>query len=343
MAADHLGVFRVRSSASSTIRYSHSSRRMILRARPVRWGIALGVAAGLVPGPALADHGFGANPMDSVIAQAGDANRCAALSKNHLAAMMMSPTWEEAAASSYSPSPMTMSRYDRQQNLYSFGTVGDHERAFWHPGVGMWQLDDAGLGAFMSANQRVNTPSAANKAANTMASRFCSASGSNAERRAYAWSPWYACSDGSCEPRFNHIYCSGTDTVCNIDRNPNVSNDGGMQIRTCRFEGNITDSFTCWFLHIAGAEGYTDLWQAEPKTGSSSISPLSYAFYTWQKRAPDPDKDVRAWIRDDTGYQIGEIRAKRTDGTNSRTGLNWSDVPSGYKLCDIDARKGVCS
>lgn len=56
---------------------------------------------------------------------------------------------------------MTMSRGDRDLNLYSFDTRDWQERAFWHPGVGMWQLDDIGLGAFMSANQRINVATAA--------------------------------------------------------------------------------------------------------------------------------------------------------------------------------------
>lgn len=37
---------------------------------------------------------------------------------------------------------MTLSRADRHHKLYPNDTVGsDPKRAFWHPGVGYWQLD----------------------------------------------------------------------------------------------------------------------------------------------------------------------------------------------------------
>ena len=40
---------------------------------------------------------------------------------------------------------MTLSRWDTQSSLWAFGNKSTpYQRAFWHPGVGMWQFDSAG-------------------------------------------------------------------------------------------------------------------------------------------------------------------------------------------------------
>jgi hypothetical protein len=286
--------------------------------------------------------------------QADAATKCTGLNKPKLAAMMLAPTWEEAAAGdpANAPSPMAMSRGDTNSSdgttnnpIYSFNTVADRPRAFWHAGVGMWQLDDAGLGAFLSANQRINASTSAKKAADTMASLYCNASGTQAQRRAAAWGPWNACNDGSCEATYQHLYCAASNTVCNITTTTAVGNAGGMKVRTCRYEGDITTNFTCWYVDIVNAQGATAGWKFDPKTGNfPSTSPLAFNFYTWAKTSTDPDKEVRTWIVDDTGYTTrGEIKARRNDGANSRDGLQWIDVTSPFRLCDTDARRGVCA
>jgi hypothetical protein len=232
-----------------------------------------------------------------------------------------------------------MSRNDMQTPLYSFGTVADQPRAFWHPGIGMWQLDDAGLGSNLTVNQRVNASTSANKAADTMASRYCGSSGTAAQRRDYAWSPWFACNDGSCETVYQGIYCSGSDSVCNITRKTAVHNNGGMATRTCRFGGDVGTQFTCWYVDIANAEGDTSYWKQDPKTGSGSISPLAFPFYAWLAT-----KENRDWIVDDTGYPRGEIKARRSLGSDSRDAgvLTWLDV-STNPLCDVTAHRGTCA
>lgn len=298
--------------------------------------VAFVLSVGALPADARA---FGDGPLDAVIKQAGNATRCSGLTQNQLAAMMLAPTWEEAFADpNKAPSPMAMSRFDRSTLLYSFGTVADQPRAFWHPGIGMWQLDDVGEGSFMTVNQRINASTSANKAADTMASRYCNVSGTAAQRRSFAWGPWFACNDGSCEPTFDVIYCSGNDTVCNITRKFAVSNSGGMATRTCRFGGDISTNFTCWYVDIPNAEGDTSNWQQNPKTGDSSISPLAFPFYAWLAT-----KENRDWIVDDTRYSRGEIKARRDLGSDSRdTGvLSWVDADN--PLCDVTARRGNCS
>lgn len=145
-----------------------------------------------------------------------------------------------------------------------------------------------------------------------------------------------------CENLYQAHYCSASNSVCNINRVTGVGNNGGMELRICRFEGHVTSQFTCWYVDIPNATGDTSYWKQNPKEGSDTISPLAFAFYVWTNNDPNPDQEVRTWIKDDTGYAKGEIRAKRNDGADSRDGLRWVDVVSPNQLCDFDLRRGVC-
>lgn len=290
----------------------------------------------LVPqGPARA-HDFGANPLRKVKQRAGNADRCTGLTKNELAAMMLAPTWgESGAGSSGSPSPMAMGRSDFDNDLYSFGTRDHQERAFWHAGVGMWQLDDSGLGTNMTVNQRVAVGPASKKTARYMAGAYCGTSGTPAQRRAAAFRPWFACGNGQCEALYDEHYCGRSDNVCNIDTHTGVGNFGGMKVNQCRWGGDFGSSFTCWFLDIVNAQGDTSFWKSDPKTGSDSITPLAFAFYSWLSNG----REVRNWVVDDTSY-AREIRAKRRLGRDSRSGLTWRHPLR--PMCDTDLRKGTC-
>jgi hypothetical protein len=282
-------------------------------------------------------HSFGKTPLDDVIEKAGNATRCTGLTKNELAAMMLAPTWPEAAGgSTEAPSPMTLSRFDTDIDLWSFRTIDQQRRAFWHPGVGMWQFDEAGLGASMTANQRINTSTAAQKAADTMASRYCNAGGKPAERRAFAWSPWFACGSSTCENLYQEHYCSASDTVCNVTTNGNVTRQGGMLTRNCRY-GAGPATFTCWYVNYTNAQGVTTSWQQAPLDGESDgPSPLAFAFYVYLGSGDE----WRHWLEEDTGYNVGEVFARRPNGQDSRAGLTWKDQK---KLCDLDTRHGTCS
>jgi hypothetical protein len=305
------------------------------------------LSVGLVAGalqlravPASA-HSFGSTPLDDVVEEAGNATRCTGLTRNELAAMMLAPTWPETGAGNSAPSPMTLSRSDTDIDLYSFGTVDNQQRAFWHPGVGMWQLDDAGLGAFMPANQRINTLTAARKVAETMASRYCKSSGSPQNRREAAWAQWFACGSGVCEDLYREHYCAFDDSVCNIDRTPGVGRLGGMQTRICRYHAGPA-TFTCWYVNPANAQGDTGFWQSDPKMGDrpNGLSPLAFAFYVYLRTDTKPDKEWRHWLQEDTGYDVGEVFARRVDGMDSRRGLEWVDD---NRLCDVEERRGTCT
>ncbi|MDQ3877766.1 MAG: hypothetical protein M3290_05380 [Actinomycetota bacterium] len=287
--------------------------------------------------PHASARGFGTNPL-ATVKQEADAAKCGNLTMNMLAAIMIAPTYgETGTGSTGTPSPMAMSRGDIDQDLYSFNTTATEERAYWHPGVGMWQEDDVGLGSQMTANQRVAVQTSAHKAATTMASRYCSVSGTNAEKRAYAWGLWNACNSGACESVYNEVYCGGSDSICDsLNRNDSVGGWGGMQSNTCRFGGDASTSFNCWYLDITNAQGDTSYWKKDPKTGGTSISPLTFSMYSWA----DSGKEIRDWVKDDTSYGR-EIRANRTFPNNSRNGLDWKEPTA--KLCDTTTRRGICS
>lgn len=279
--------------------------------------------------PASAHH-FGDTPKQDVIDQATSASRCTGLSASKLASMVLAPTWRETGSGTQAPSPMTLGRWDMDSDLKSYANT---PRDFWHAGLGAWQLDAAGVGANMAAFQAVNTWTAAGKVADTMAYRYCSYSGTAAERRAYAFGPWNACSGGACETLFLEHYCSGTDSVCQVPTD-SMPRWGGMRQRTCTIT-RPTGSFACWFIDPDKAEGYTG-WRFEDKDGSGTYSPLSFAFYDYW----GGQLEYRHWLRADTNYGRGTVFATST-GENPRLAgvLDWvqSEI-----LCDRDYLKGAC-
>lgn len=289
-------------------------------------------------GPAIA-HKFGTEPLQDVRAEARGATTCEGLTAAELAAMVLAPTWPETGAGpAQTPSPMTLGRHDTQPNLYS--PWNNTPRAFWHPGVGAWQLDILALN--MAAFQKVNTQKAANKVANHMASEYCGASGGPAERRREAFDDWVACgsNQSTCEDLYQEHYCSGNDNVCGITTVDGVGRLGGMRERTCywRIGPPPWPRFTCWFVDPDKAEGYTGSWQQAPKDGNS-ISPLSFAFYSYWP--DDGDPEYRHWLERDTGYNRGEVWAARPKGRNPRDNgvLEWTDLDV---LCDATVAKGNC-
>lgn len=314
-------------------------RNESLKAGPrlLAFATAVAIMGNLVVVSGASARDFGSAPLTTIKNEAG-ITRCTGLTKNELAAMMLAPTWDETGAgSSGAPSPMAMSRYDLDQDLYSFNTTATEVRVYWHPGIGLWQLDDAGFASQLTANQRIAVATAANKVAVEMKNRYCNASGTDAARRAAAFAPWFACGGSNCESIYQSIYCSGSDTVCNITTLANPGGWGGMSSRTCRFRADTSTSFNCWYVDINGAQGDTSVWKQDPKTGSGSISPLTFAFYVWA----DGTKEVRDWIIDDTGYGR-EVRASRTLGANSRNGLDWKEPAA--PLCETSPNhRGTCS
>jgi hypothetical protein len=261
--------------------------------------------------------------------------------------MVLAPTWPEVTGgANRTPSPMTLSRWDTNANLYS--PWANTPRAFWHPGVGAWQLDILQYGGYdaktLAAFQKINTKTAAQFVANVMARLYCNASGGEVARRQAAFRPWNGCGTNQtvCEDLYQEHYCAGTDTVCNITQDSTVGRLGGMRQRTCYY-GSLPPrervSFTCWFIDPTKAEGYTASWQQDPKDGNDRISPLAYAFYNFWDSTDALEH--RHWLQADTGYRRGEVFATRASGDDPRTSgaLRWTDADV---LCDSDFYKGTC-
>jgi S-layer homology domain len=287
---------------------------MTVRARLLRGLLVAVLAGGLLPlapglasSPAGAGRTFGSSPLDDVLYWAGQEARCG-LTQNKLAALILAPTWPETGApATAAPSPMTLSRWDDQASLYAFGVRGQYPRAFWHPGVGMWQYDSAGLGAPYTAAQRIDTFVVAASAADVIASRWCVD-----PRRSYVWAPWVGCGTTTCRNIYDAIYRGATDQLVGLDRDTAVGSRGGMERRQCRGPGR-TGEFLCWRVDPSRAQGYDGF--TAPGFGPA---PITAPFYVYAGGG----QEYRHWLRRDTGYDIG-IWATRPLGSNARTSLTW--------------------
>ncbi len=275
---------------------------------------------------AVSTYTFGKEPMDDVLFWAAQTQPSACgLTTNQLAAIMVAPTYPETGASgTAAPSPMTLSRWDTQSALYAFGDKATpYQRAFWHPGVGAWAFDSAG-GWNLTAAEAMNTNSAAQQAAQTMAQRWCSSSGADAARRASVWSIWYGCNGGVCENIYNTIYDPVT---LKVSLDPTVTRGGGTEARSC-FVPTV-GVVACTYVNPAKAQGYS-AWNV-PAWGPSPVSAPFYDFRT-------NGKEYRVWLRDDSGYGV-TVNANKAVTANARTSLTWI---LGDALCDLTANRGLC-
>jgi hypothetical protein len=271
------------------------------------------------PEPAAA-RGVGATPLDDILFWADQKKACG-LSRDRLAAMMLAPTYPETGASgTAAPSPMTLSRWDTQSRLYAFDNrTTPWQKAFWHPGVGMWQFDSAGFWDLTGAGA-ISTFSSAQQAATTMTQRWCA----NPTRR-HVWAPWFGCASSNiCEDIFNVIFDGAR--LRNLTTHLGVTRDGGMEHRTCRFRGTVT---TCAYVDPNRAQGHR-AW-ASPGAGPSPITAPFYVV-SWAGR------EHRFWLKDDTGYLL-TIKADKPITANARTSLIWS---TSTELCDLTAARGDC-
>ncbi len=283
---------------------------------------------------------WGDDPLSDVLAAAANydgpcANGSSGLNQVQLAAAMLAPSWPETGApDSLAPSPMTMSRWDAQAALFAFGNASTpYRRAFWHPGVGLWQFDSAGLGAPYTASQRVDTRVIATPMAAEITARYCRATGSPTQRLTYAWTPWHGCNDNRCGAIFLQIYNPQTNRLQNVSRDGSVLSTGGMQPRTCRGPGN-SGTFSCWRVDPALAQGYgsgSTAW-ADPQYGGTA--PITAPFYVYAAGG----YEYRHWLKADTGYATG-VWARRPLGQNARTSLQWQ---GGETLCDVTTGAGAC-
>ena len=340
------------SPQSASKNANDGSRRRIRRAVGLVLGL-LGfvvIATGCLPpllDPPTSGKTYGQGPLDS-IREAADSVTTSptyascGLSSTDLAAMMMVPTYFEAGGPI--PSPMALSRWDNvgvsssNANLFAFRqTSGAYVNAFFSPGIGLWQFDSAG-GWNMTAADAIDTATAANQAADTIAWRWCNAPPSKQEpaaaRRSYAWGPWFGCSysnTGACENLFNSLSTGGS---LNTAFDASVSRTGGMVRRTCNVLG-IGDGLACWYINPANAEG-SRAWTGGTYDGRTDyVTPLPKPFYSLRANG----REYRVWLREDTGYDIN-ITASKPVTSNARTSLTWESTTG---LCDVTTGHGLCN
>jgi len=245
---------------------------------------------------------------------------------------------------------MTLSRWDTvdvnsdNENLYAFSDSDtDYRRAFWHPGVGMWQLDSAGLGAPLDAMHCIWSLSSAETAVEAIASNYCRSGADTPEgKRADAWwYTWFACrgdeegdSVPNCEDWFQDHYDTDTGELSLPNRDGSVGHYGGMKLRFCR-QVETGRIFHCWYVDPAQAEGVTTSW-AYPEEGMppGGPTPLTAPFYIYSQDG----QEYRHWLKDHTGYDVG-VYAWRPLGENARESLEWAE---GEIICDLITGHGDC-
>lgn len=270
---------------------------------------------------------FGAAPYEAVetaaTTAAGEAD--CSISATEATYLTLSTTWPEVSPSGASPSPMTLSRYDDQTSL-----ADPEQRAeglFFNPGVGIWQLDSAGLGAKETAATAIDSSTAAATMAPHMVDAYCSAingGSSKSQARATAWTPWHACDSGACEDVYQRLEADGVTKDADVDRY------GGAEKRTCTFEGAEYD---CLYVDPSAAQG-EDAWTA-PDYGPA---PVPAPFYAFTYEEGGVDYEVRYWMKGDSGAST-DVSASRELGVNARSKLSWAEEST---LCDTTTGTGNC-
>lgn len=267
---------------------------------------------------------FGDGPLVAVIEAASSAAAAAscAITTNQLAALMLAPVWAETVSNSLSsaPSPMTLSRYDHgADSLFPFADPALPYGAFWHPGVGLWQMDSAGLGSGYTAGERIDVAVAAPVVGQQVALLYCLAGFE------LAFADWFACQTYDCAATYDEIYDPVTDQLRNLTTLP-LSVTGGMEYRSCRFAGV---DFVCGYVDPGQAQG-----NASFAVESFGPAPISSPFYVLRSGSVE----VRVWLAADSGDAI-DVQAVRLIGANARDGLSWSQAAG---FCDVTTARGMC-
>ncbi|CAN5893420.1 hypothetical protein BH23ACT2_BH23ACT2_03060 [soil metagenome] len=314
---------------------------------------------------------FGQDPWNAIRWVSAGTPRCAGLSGDTLAALVVAPIFKESSAAtspSSAPSPMTLSRYDEwsgtntntnanaNHGLYAFRQPDtSYFRAYWHPGIGIWQYDSAGVGAPFTAIERMDVATVAGDVAKGMASRYCnpptsivghSRPPSIQERRNAAWWPWWTGNPNRecplCQSEYGYM-TSGT-MFSNVSLVSGISNTGGSVKRQCTLGGGTHD---CWYVDpsVGVIEGATAWARVAPDGNLSPTrqpAPLSRPFYVLKRNG----HEERHWLRADTGYNI-DISARRQLNRNARprsnqsgSGLAWANSSG---LCDETTGRGSCA
>ncbi|HEU0170297.1 MAG TPA: hypothetical protein VFR26_02575 [Acidimicrobiales bacterium] len=354
----------------------HPARRRLRRitsALAVAVAVVVATLTGLIPSPSGGDEAgaepvpagtlgvtryFGRGAYDGIRAAVAATPRSCALSDDELTALVMAPIFKEvsmAETPETAPSPMTLSRWDEwsgrwsgsnnlnaNYGLYAFRDPNTpYKRAFWTPGIGIFQYDVAGVGKPFTAAEMMNVQFIAGDVAGGMANRYCAAGGDSYTNRAAAWQPWSGLGGvAKSEALFQEMV--GLDRVpfSTIGLVDGIENTGGMRTHTCLLGGVPTP---CDFVDPAAAQGAN--WWANANIDGGQIAageaPLTAPFYVVKRNG----YEERHWLASDTGYDTN-ISARRPIGLNARpmdaepgSGLEWF---AGSDLCDADRPELGC-
>ena len=338
--------------------------------------VALAAVGGLIPGSPFGDteraeaqavpagtpgvtRYFGKGAYEGIRTAVAATPRACALSDDELTALVMAPIFKEvsmAETPETAPSPMTLSRWDEwtgrwsgsnnlnaNYGLYAFRDPAStpYKRAYWTPGVGIFQYDVAGVGAPYTAAQMMDVSYIARDVAGGMANRYCAAGGDAFARRSAAWQPWQALGGiAKSEALFQEMVGAGHPPFSTIGLVEGIENAGGMVAHTCLLSGVPTE---CYYVNPAAAQGANWWATANPDGGavSSGEAPLTAPFYVVQRNG----HEERHWMMHDTGYDVN-LFASRQLGQNARpmdgqpaSGLAWSNQSD---LCDTDRPEFRC-
>jgi hypothetical protein len=354
----------------------HPARRRLRRITStlaVAVAVAVATLTGLIPAPTGGDEAgaqpvpagtpgvtryFGRGAYDGIRAAVAATPRSCALSDDELTALVMAPIFKEvsmAETPETAPSPMTLSRWDEwsgrwsgsnnlnaNYGLYAFRDPNTpYKRAYWTPGVGIFQYDVAGVGKPFTAAEMMNVQFIAGDVAAGMANRYCAAGGDSYTNRAAAWQPWSGLGGvAKSEALFQEMV--GLDRVpfSTIGLVDGIENTGGMRTHTCLLSGVPTP---CDFVDPAAAQGAN--WWANVNIDGGQIAageaPLTAPFYVVKRNG----YEERHWLAKDTGYDTN-LSARRVIGVNARpmdaepgSGLEWF---AGSDLCDADRPELGC-
>jgi len=303
---------------------------------------------------------FGAGAYQGIRAAVAATPRACDLADDALTALVLAPIFKEvsmAETPDAAPSPMTLSRWDEwtgvksgsnnmnaNYGLYAFrdphGTP--YRRAYWTPGIGIFQYDVAGVGAPYTAAEMMNVEFIARDVAAGMAKRYCASPGDGYTKRAAAWRPWSGLGGvAKSEALLQEMVGLGRPAFSTIGLVDGIDNTGGMAARTCVFAG---EELPCHYVDPAEAQG-ADWWATDYPSGgavASGEAPLTAPFYVLKRKG----YEERHWLSEDTGYRI-DVRARRRLGQNARpmdgqpaSGLQWIE---GTDLCDTARPEMGCA
>jgi hypothetical protein len=338
--------------------------------------VLVGLVAGLIPGTSVDDADpaaaeavpagspgviryFGKGAYEGIRAAVAATPRGCALSDDELTALVMAPIFKEvsmAETPQTAPSPMTLSRWDewsgRQSGsnnlnanfgLYAFRNPNTpYRRAYWTPGIGIFQYDVAGVGAPYSAAEMMNVQYIAGDVAGGMAARYCAAGGDAFTRRSAAWQPWSALGGiAKSESLFQEMLGAGHPPFSTIGLVDGIENAGGMQKHSCIVGGEPVE---CYYVNPAAAQG-ANWWATSNVDGGAPASgeaPLTAPFYVIERNG----YEERHWMAQDTGYAT-HVSAQRLIGQNARprdgqprSGLIWYAASN---ICDLDRPEMRCA